>query len=243
MRRLLAALALLALLPLGRADALIADLSEHLVAITTGFSGTEILVFGSVAPGGEIVVSVRGPGQDVTMHRKSSVLGVWINTASFSFRSAPSYYAIAASKPLAEIAGEGELQRLRLGLDYLVFTPKGRASPNIAAEWSQAYVRAKQRAGLFSAEAGEVTLVGDQLFRARIPMPTNVPTGSYQVDVYHFQDGLAVAAQTLPLSVGKVGLEAEIYDFAQQQGPLYGLAAIAIALLAGWLAHLIFRRR
>ena len=42
--------------------------------------------------------------------------------------------------------------------------------------------------------------------------------------------------------MSKVGLEADIYDFAQHRGWLYGLTAIAMAILSGWLAGVIFRR-
>lgn len=245
MKRALAAL-LLALgltLPFAGPKALIADLSDHLVAITTGFAGKELLIFGTVEEGGDIVVTVRGPGRDITMHRKESVLGLWLNTASFSFVGAPSFYAIAATKPLADLASEGELERLKVGLDHMILTPKGRASANLAEEWADAFVRAKQRAGLYGEGMGEVTMISGKLFRARIVLPTNVPTGTYLIDAYQFVDGQAVAAQSLPLVVSKIGMEAEIYDFAQEQGALYGLSAIGVALLAGWLAHLVFRRR
>lgn len=244
-RGLLSALLLLwlTLLPRGDSQALIADLSDHLVAITTGFSGKEILIFGALDEGGDVVVTVRGPGRDATLHRKESVLGLWLNTASFTFVGAPSFYAVAGTRPLSEIAGEEAFARLRIGLRNLDLQPRSRASANVVADWAAAFVRAKQSAGLYGEGLGEVTLLGDRLFRARFELPTNVPTGTYLVDAFQFRDGEAVSAQSLPLVVSKIGLEARIYDFAQQQSALYGLAAIAIALFAGWIAHLVFRRR
>ena len=47
-----------------RAQALVADLSNHLVAITSGFNGAEILLFGAVEGPGDVVVTVRGPADD-----------------------------------------------------------------------------------------------------------------------------------------------------------------------------------
>jgi len=40
----------------------------------------------------------------------------------------------------------------------------------------------------------------------------------------------------------KFGVEAVIFDFAYEQSALYGVIAILIALMAGWLAHIAFRR-
>jgi hypothetical protein len=51
-----------------------------------------------------------------------------------------------------------------------------------------------------------------------------------------------VSAQTTPLQVSKVGAEAAIYDFAYQNSALYGLFAILVALMAGWAAHMAFRK-
>jgi Putative transmembrane protein (Alph_Pro_TM) len=60
--------------------------------------------------------------------------------------------------------------------------------------------------------------------------------------VFELHDGFAADAQRSTLVVSKVGLEADIYDFAQQRAFLYGLTAIALAIVSGWLAGVIFRR-
>ena len=69
-----------------------------------------------------------------------------------------------------------------------------------------------------------------------------MPTGTYQVQVYLIRDGAVVNAQTTPLIVSKIGLEAEIFDFAHNNSALYGVVAILLALVAGWLAHIAFRK-
>ena len=84
---------MLAVAGLGAARAaqapLVADLSEHLVAITTGFAGADVLLFGATDAEGDVVVVVRGPSQPVTLHRKGRVLGIWANTASMNFSREP----------------------------------------------------------------------------------------------------------------------------------------------------------
>jgi uncharacterized protein (TIGR02186 family) len=222
---------------------LVADLSEHLVAITMGFAGAEVLLFGAIDGPGDVVVVVQGPKREVRMHRKSRVLGVWANTATMTFESVPSYYAVNASGPLDEIALPQVRARQQMGLDQLrIDLPRAKASPNVADAWRAALIRAKQREGHYQDATGDVTFLGDRLFRADIRFPANVPTGSYTVETYLLREGRVVSAQTTPLIVGKVGMEADLFDFAYERPALYGLVAILIALVAGWLAHSVFRK-
>ena len=226
-----------------KASTLVADLSRHLVAISTGFAGTDVLLFGATEGKGDVVVIVRGPDRPVVVHRKSRVLGVWVNTAKMTFDRAPSFYAIASSRPLADIAPSTVLARHQMGLDNLRLELSwAKASANVAQKWRAGLIRNHQAQGLYRVEVGRVTFLGNRLFRAGIHLPANVHTGTYQVEVFHLQGGRVISAQTTPLQVSKVGAEAAIYDFAHQNSALYGMIAILVALMAGWAAHLAFRK-
>ncbi|MEX0921485.1 MAG: TIGR02186 family protein [Rhodovibrionaceae bacterium] len=225
-----------------RAADLVADLSDHLVAITTGFAGIDVLLYGAVGEPGDIIVVVRGPERRTTLRRKSQVAGIWMNTNSMAFERVPVYYAVASSGPLSEIAAAGELSRLQIGVENLRPSPLSIASANIVADWRAALIRNKQRAGLYVRRVGSVSFLADTLFRTKIHFPANVPTGIYLAEVYLLRNGLVVGAQTTPLNIRKAGTEADLYDFAHEQSGLYGLVAVFLALMAGWLAHLAFRR-
>ncbi|MEO1192721.1 MAG: TIGR02186 family protein, partial [Pseudomonadota bacterium] len=215
MIRLLLALAVLLALFSGkqaaRADELLADVSEHLVAITTGFDGAQILIFGALKEEADLVIAVRGPASPTVVHRKGTVAGVWVNTATMTFPRAPSFFRMASSAPVKEIVTAEERERLQLGVDVLGLQPSGRASPNLLREWRRGLVRAKEREGLYHAKEQSVSLIGGRLFRTSISLPSNVPTGTFLIDVYLFRDGLNYAAQTIPLVIRKVGLEADIF--------------------------------
>jgi uncharacterized protein (TIGR02186 family) len=226
----------------GQANPLVADLSKHLVAITTGFAGTDVLLFGATDGPGDVVVVVRGPMNRHVLHRKSRVAGIWVNTATMTFESVPSFFAVASSRPLEEIANANVRARNQMEVGHLIDLPDAKASANVAAEWENALIRNKQRSGLYRIEPARVTFSGPQLFRTDMFFPANVPTGSYQVNVYLLREGQVVSAQTTPLIISKVGVEADIYLFAHEQSAWYGLIAILLALLAGWLAHIAFRR-
>ncbi|WP_437361223.1 TIGR02186 family protein [Inquilinus limosus] len=229
----------------GAAQDLVADLSDHVIAINTGFTGTRVLLFGATEGEGGVAVVVRGPTDRATVREKDRVAGVWLNHESMKFSNVPGFYAVASSKPLEELAPPPVLERAGIGLKYLQLTVSDDdrdAGPEAIGAFRDALIRGLQRRGLYVTETGQVSFLSGRLFRTRIEFPANVPTGQYQVEVYLFRGGQVVDAQTTPLIVGKVGLGAEIYQFAQSEPALYGLAAIIVAVASGWLASVVFRR-
>jgi hypothetical protein len=81
------------------AQTLTADLSSHVIGITTGFVGATLVLFGATERSGDIVAVVRGTPGDLVVRRKERIAGVWINGSSAVFHDAPSFYAIAATRP------------------------------------------------------------------------------------------------------------------------------------------------
>ncbi|MCS6779997.1 MAG: TIGR02186 family protein [Geminicoccaceae bacterium] len=224
---------------------LVSDLSHRLIAITTAFAGTEVLLFGALEePGADVVVLVRGPLVEQAVRRKSRVGPIWLNTAELRFRAVPGYLAVAASKPLDQLVPPAERARYQLGPDDQPLEPigaAGRDEREIAA-FKAALVRNKQRQGLWAADVGKIVFLGDRLFRTTLAFPANVPPGSYQVQVLEIRDGVVTGAQSSALAISKVGIEAELYFFARNQAALYGLLSVLIAVGAGWGASLAFQR-
>ncbi len=247
MARLRAALIMLLLAgaastPAVQAQQVIADLSRHLVAITTGFAGAEVLLFGAVDGEGDVIVTVRGPEGDIVVRRKSQVNGMWVNTQSVAFGAVPGYYAVASTKALEELITQPVAEREQIGAEHLRFEPERNIPADTLSTFRRALLRNMERDGLYQPRTGAIRFLGQRLFRADIVFPSNVPTGLYTVNVYLVRGGQVVSAATTPLSVSKIGLSAEIYDFAQNRGLSYGLIAVAFAGFAGWAASRLFQR-
>jgi len=56
------------------------------------------------------------------------------------------------------------------------------------------------------------------------------------------RDRTIIGAQTLPLSVEKVGFESIVYDFAHRYPAGYGLTAVALTALGGLTIGTILRK-
>jgi len=212
------------------------------VAITTGFTGTDVLLFGTAGGTGEVVVVVRGPEEPHTVRRKGRRLGIWVNEKEMRFESVPAFYAVAASRPLDDFLPERVAALHQIGLENIRLMPAADAAVDDIGDFRAALIRNKQKVNLYGAKIAEVSFLGGRLFRTDMYIPANAPVGNYTVGVYLVRDEDVVSAEITPLIVSKVGFEARLSDFARRYSLAYGVLAIVIAAVAGWFAHFVFRR-
>lgn len=228
------------------AKGIVADVDDHLVEITTDFAGQDILVFGAIDGPGDVVLVMRGPAGRLLIHRKARFAGIWVNAESIEFDDVPSLYGVASSRPLFEIMTPDVLDRYQLGVGRVRFEAAEGEVPGIAP-FRAALVQQKKKQGLYADRVGRVTFIGATLFRANLHLPSNVPTGTFLIDVYLVRDGKIVDAQNMPLIISKVGFGADVYKYANArsiaQRFAYGVTAVLVALFTGWIAHLMFRKR
>jgi len=222
---------------------LVADLSDHLIAITTGFTGTDVLLFGATDGPGDIAIIVKGPIVNEVVRKKDRIGPVWVNSEAVAFGKVPSFYLVASNRPLETFAPKQLRTRYQMGADYISYTvedvKKGTADVGL---FQEALVRLKTRQGFYDRAPVAVNLMANRLFRTQLHFPANVPTGTYTVEIYLIRDEIVVSAEIVPLTISKIGLGAEIYDFAHNHAPLYGLLAIVIAVVTGWVGGVAFRR-
>lgn len=231
-------------------EAVVADLSEKLIAITSNFTGAEILLFGNVdAPDSvtpalqrDVVAVVRGPYEPLTIRRKERVAGIWVNQNAQDVPAAPGFYHVASTRPLDELADSQVFSEAQIGLAVLNFGGSD-AEFSLPTDYREAVLRTKTREGLYAEAPGSVTFVGPSLFRAEIALPANVPVGSYVATVYLLRDGAITGQRSINLIINKSGIERFMYNFAQKTPFFYGVASVLVALIAGWIAGMVFRER
>lgn len=236
------------------AERLVVSLSNHRVAVTSSFVGEELVLFGTIEPDPvtsplrppyDLVVTVTGPRQTLRTRRKQRVLGIWVNVGSREFVRVPSYLAVLSSRPVAQIANADTLRRLQLGLDNFLLTQRiGSDLGDTVREdpFRAAFVRLQSEHGLYRQAGDAVKFLTPSVFRVVIPLPANVPTGPFSVDVELFASGAMIAQSTAALEVIKTGVEQYVADAAGNNGLLYGLLTTLMALLTGWIASVVFRR-
>jgi uncharacterized protein (TIGR02186 family) len=251
--RLLRALYLLLLLPvaLGATEPkLVPDVSQREIQIRYSFTGAELLLFGAILyPGGrvpteqvDIAVVVKGPLQPILVREKQKVAGIWMNVESERFRSAPSFYAVASSRPLPQLVDERIAAIYELGLQNLQLSPGAGASPEERQRFEAGLIQLQQRHQLYFETPKGVEITGGVLYRARIDIPARVPVGEYTAETFLIRDGRVIAAAVRDIKIEKLGFERFVATVANQWSFTYGLVAVLVSLFLGWGASAIFRR-
>lgn len=109
-------------------------------------------------------------------------------------------------------------------------------------QFQQALIRLLSARNAFS-DKGTVTFVRPHLFRAEVSIPSTVPEGDYGTEVYVVRNRQLLDAEYTVFFIDKKGLEGKVFGLAQKQPFLYGLLGVVIALSAGWISELAFRKR
>ena len=241
-------------IPRADAERLIVSVSNHRVTVTPNYSGEELVLFGSIEKDSktppdrtsyDLVVTVSGPRADMVTRRKERKFGIWMNMDSRQFLKVPSYLAVFANRPLDAIAPSEVQRRQQLGLKSILLTQ--RVGPDYADvvtsdPFRSAFVRLRSEHGLYREATSAVTFLTPTLFRTGIPLPAEVPIGTYEVDIKLFADGALVTRTDSAFEIVKVGFEQFVANSARQNGFAYGLATAMMALMTGWMASIVFRK-
>jgi uncharacterized protein (TIGR02186 family) len=232
------------------AEDVVADLSQNRISINTSFDGSEILVFGAVkrsrpvpigTPPLHVIITVSGPSEPVTVRKKDRRMGIWVNTESVEIDTAPSFYAVATSAPLAEVLTQTEDQRHRVSVVQAIRSVGAPDQVSDAQSFTEALMRIRANNELYVTAEGSIELVEETLFNTEIRLPANLVEGAYETRIFLTRGGEVTAIYTDVIEVSKVGLERFIYTLAHEQPLVYGLMSLFIAISAGWGASAIFR--
>jgi len=251
----LAGLALTALLTTAAgAEHLIVSVSNHRVTVTPNYTGEELVLFGAIEHDAQtpvsrgsydIVVTIAGPRTTMVTRRKARVFGIWVNADSREFLNVPAYLAVFSNQPLYAIATPDVLRRQQLGIDNIILTQRvGSDVADVVADdpFRRAFVRLREERGLYREQSNAVTFLTANLFRTGIPLPAEVPIGTYNVEIKLLANGAAIAHTETAFEVAKVGFEQFVANAARNRSLGYGLVTAAMALMTGWFASVVFRK-
>ena len=220
------------------------DLSKHKIAIHSSFTGATVVLFGvfTKAQESDVIAVLRGPEQNLVVRKKQKTAGIWLNRSDAVFQNVPGYYATASSGPINKLLASETRLRNQIGLENVNLESVDTSEEYYAGEYRKALVRHKIRQGLYFLEPAPVEFVQGGLFRLHFSFPSNVTPGTYTASVYEIGEGKILAEGVIELSIRKAGLEERIYQTAHDSPWLYGILAVVLALMAGWLASAVFRR-
>lgn len=230
-------------------ESVVTGLSTDRIALTARYDGSEILVFGAIrrdapippgAPPPDVIIMLKGPPKSVTVQRKDRRFGIWLNTEAVRVRGAPSYYALASTRPIDGLLTETERLRHEIGMDQAARRVEGVVGIEDTSSFTGALERIRSAQGLYSQQNEGVSLAEATLFQARFALPANLVEGDYDAEFFLVRDRHVISSTTTVITVEKAGIERWLYNLAHDKPLPYGLLAVALALLCGWLANAAF---
>jgi len=236
--------------PAAAQETVVTGVSTDNIGLNATFDGSDLFVFGAIrrdapiAPGTDpidVIVTIKGPPRTIKVRHKERRLGIWMNTDSLSVRQAPSFYAIATTRPLGDILSETERLRWQIGMDEAVRRVGGHDTIEDTTVYTDALVRLKEGTGSYQQHDGSVLVAEETLFQTSFRMPANLVEGDYVAQFFLARDRAVISSGTTVIRVQKTGIERWIYNFSRNRPFFYGLASVAAALICGWLAAEGFR--
>jgi uncharacterized protein (TIGR02186 family) len=226
------------------AEEVVLGLSRAEVPITATFNGSEILVFGAIKreqpiPEGaplEVVVTIAGPQQPIEIRRKARRFGLWVNASSVRVGAAPSFYAVAATGRLGDVISETEDLRHQISIPRAMRTIGAVEDDPDAEAFVDALIRIRQQEGIYQVFDRGVALDEETLFRTAVFLPPRLMEGDYAARIFLLRDQNVIDRYETVIEVRKVGLERWLFNLSQGAPLVYGLMAVALAIVAGWAA-------
>ena len=229
-------------------EEIVLGLSKDQVSINTNFDGSEILIFGAVKrsepipedPELQVIVTVSGPSEPVTVRRKEKRFGIWVNIDAVEVDRAPSFYAVATSVPLRDALSETEDQRHKISVPRAIRSVGAPMNISDSETFTEALIRIKSASNQYQLNETTVSVDEQTLFRTAIDLPAALTEGDYNTRIFLTRGGEVVSKYETSIFVRKVGLERWLFTMSRENALLYGLMSLAIAIAAGWGASAIF---
>jgi uncharacterized protein (TIGR02186 family) len=224
-----------------------ATIAPQTIAIDAVYNGADLLVTGRLPADCEAVVRIMGERGDLHLKKKGKVGGIlWMNLDTVTIQGVPAVFILQTAKDFVEVLGPhpDSSEVRKLGLPYLEKETGIMPESADHAALFKEFLKLKESEGLYASNQGLLhypkTSDAQKSFEVKVPIPARFPPGKYQVEVYAVSAGAVAAHATQPLEVKMVGVPAFLSSFAFQNGALYGLFAVVVALVAGLAIGVVF---
>ena len=215
-------------------------------------SSHTMTITGPRPEGCDIILKIVSPSRDFKLNKSGKGLGfVWLPVGHAEVRGIPVMYQVFSSAKISEILPIAEQEAVGVTSDYkevfencTIHFDKDMPHNEIAdlrEEYISGLIKIFKNSGLYLRQEGAVQLSGVQ-FAARSVQPSDAPVGEYNIFCYAVQDGKARLIFQDKFVV-KSGVVAEWLAYQAQVSPvIYGILAAVIAVAAGLLVGVVFRK-
>jgi hypothetical protein len=208
------------------------------------FQGTEIKVSADVPAGSNAVVEFRGDSHEDRLLRKGRRGGLWMNVGEVTVSNAPSLYLVMSTDAALISNPDSESQwgyrALQKQMTFSGAIPKAGKD-----KLFQEFLKLKENQGLYGAFPGALKMVATSSDHARIEgrfwLSDKIPPANYKIHFFVLSNGRVVDEKATAFPVEMRGMPAVLTALAFEHATIYGLLAVTIAILAGFIMGFVFK--
>jgi uncharacterized protein (TIGR02186 family) len=225
--------------------------SKNLIEIGLSYRGDQIHFFGvNPCPGSDLIIKLTAEkDEELKLSVKGKVGPLWMTVKQYDISGAPFMYKIHATKPINQIVSADTARELELGYPSIrqklkMHLARGTAAPDDEDKVFQGLVKIKERANLYNIveDPKRLEVAEGKLFKHYFRFPPAAAEGRYLVESFCFINGELTAYGKDVIEIKKVGLEYWLTSTSRNQPVFFGLLAVFIAMGAGLLVGMIFRK-
>lgn len=226
--------------------ALTATANHDDIKINLNYHGSTVGISGQCDEGVDLVIKISSYEGPQKLMRKDRLAGtVWMNVEQLTFDETPNLYFLTSTKAPVEILSPEQLVANSIGYDALTQNARIEPAPDSSVKKTlfKEFIKYKESKSLFSQAAGGIDMKqkdGGQSYSTSFDWPYQVTPGQYQVTLYAVRNGEVVDRAETSVTVKETGAVKTLADMAGNNGALYGIAAIGVALTAGFGVGMVF---
>jgi len=207
------------------------------------FQGAPLTLSADIPKGAGAVVEILGATHEDHLLRQGRRGGLWMSVGEVTVQGAPSVYLLLSTSNVAAHSDSGTqwgYEALGKKIKFLGSIPHDGAG----ALFEQ-FVRLKESEslyGLFPASLKAVrTSNGRATIEGQLMLPSNIAPGNYRIVLSVLNSGKLLEQRSVELPITMRGLPAFLASLAHKHAVLYGLVAVVIAIVTGFVMGFIFK--
>ena len=169
-------------------------------------------------------------------------MGIWVSSNTESFSDVPSFYYVAANRPIKDINADASFYINQIGLNNLRFEGAEEMEKERRDSWKKGIIDSMVKLGRYTSKNGNINISKNKLFKTEFEFSSDILEGEYIVDTLLLKSGNVIGAKRSFINVSKSGVGEKIYKMSNEQSLVYGLVAVFFALAFGFVANLITRK-
>ena len=218
------------------------------ITIDFFYHGSTVSVSGASDTETDLVIKITAPDGHEALKQKGRAAGfLWMNIGTFKFEHAPYLYFVHSTKKIEDIISPEEMEKSVIGYPalnkHIEIIPVSNDEER--TKWFNEFIHYKEDSRLYAASSGQIKTTnenGRQKYYMQTAWPYQAPPGKYLVTVYAVKDKKVIEKAEADVTVEQSGIVKTLSDMAKNNGALYGIISIVIALGAGFGVGMIFRK-